>query len=351
MKRSLIRLPFFLLLALGSLAVACGDDGGGVTDGDYDDDGIPDDEDPDDDNDGIPDEEDDCPFDETPDCSGGGDDDGGGGDGGGGEETSCRHIDIVVAVDSSGSMQEEMEAMADEVFGGPNGFANALLSISEGLDDYRVGTIDACPTPAVMHTRGAGGECNFASGERWIVGTPDRNPDEVISEFECVGDIWAPGDQQCTDNPEEGTKDDDEQPALSVLRALEPPYLNGENAGFLRDDAVLVVVAITDEDEELLGTGGNPTTVQGLYTELVAAKGSVNNMVFLGIGGGVPDGCNNGAYGRADPAHQLKALTDLFIAQDRGVWWDLCDGNLGDGLSQAIEVIEQACDEFEPPID
>ncbi|HLU67270.1 MAG TPA: hypothetical protein VKZ63_13390, partial [Kofleriaceae bacterium] len=173
MKRSLIRLPFFLLLALGSLAVACGDDGGGVTDGDYDDDGIPDDEDPDDDNDGIPDEEDDCPFDETPDCSGGGDDDGGGGDGGGGEETSCRHIDIVVAVDSSGSMQEEMEAMADEVFGGPNGFANALLSISEGLDDYRVGTIDACPTPAVMHTRGAGGECNFASGERWIVGTPD----------------------------------------------------------------------------------------------------------------------------------------------------------------------------------
>ena len=338
------RFLFLLVLSLGTVSLACGDDGGGASDGDYDDDGIPDDEDPDDDNDGIPDEEDDCPFDETPDCSGGGGEPDGGGGGGG--DDACRHLDIVVAVDSSGSMSEEMEAMADEVFGGPNGFASALLGISGGIDDYRVGTIDACPNPAIMHTQGAGGACNFASGERWIVGSADRDPSEVTAEFECVGDIWT-GDQACLS----GDEDEDEQPALAALAALEPPYGTGENGGFLRDDALLVVIAITDEDEELFGTGGNPTTVEGLYSEFVAVKGDVNNMVFLGIGGGAPSGCDQGAYGSALYAQSLHNLTNLFVAQERGVWWDLCDGNLGDGLSAAIAVIEEACDEFEPPVD
>ena len=46
----------------------------------------------------------------------------------------------------------------------------------------------------------------------------------------------------------------------------------------------------------------------------------------------------------------LHQITDMFIAADRGVWWDLCDGELGDGLTDAMTVIEQACEEF-PQID
>jgi hypothetical protein len=195
-----------------------------------------------------------------------------------------------------------------------------------------------------MHSRGAGGECDFASGERWIVGTPSSNSSEVMAEFECVGDIWT-GGQMCDDS----AADEDEQPALAALRALNPPYIDGENAGFLRSNALLVVIAITDEDEELFGTGGFPSDVEGLYDEYVALKGGVNNMVFLGIGGG-PGGCAaaEGAYGKADHAQELHNLTNLFVAQDRGVWWDLCDGNLGDGLAAAVAVIEEACDDFNP---
>jgi hypothetical protein len=245
-------------------------------------------------------------------------------------------------------MDEEKAALANEVFGGPNGFANAPIDIADGLDDYRVGVIDACPNPAIMHTQGAGGECNFASGERWIVGTPIRAPAEVVSEFSCVGDIWE-GDIAC-----DRGNDDDEQPALSALASLQSPYIDDENAGFVRDDALLVVIAITDEDEELIGIppgGTGPKTVNALYDELVSVKGDVNNMVFVGIGGGAPSGCGDGspgAYGTAQYAEKLHQLTNRFVDQERGVWWDLCDGNLGDGLSAALEVIETACEDFNP---
>ena len=44
----------------------------------------------------------------------------------------------------------------------------------------------------------------------------------------------------------------------------------------------------------------------------------------------------------------LNALTQLFIDQNRGVSWDLCVGNLEDGLEAAMMIIEQACQEFMP---
>jgi hypothetical protein len=317
--------------------------------GDFDGDGIPDADDPDDDNDGTPDDEDNCPFNPNPAC-------------GTTSNATCRHLDVVISVDSSSSMNEEMAAMANEVFGGPNGFARSLINISDGLDDYRVGTLDACPDPAAFNTSGepAGPsgqdngsvECNFASNEPWIVGTALRAPADVEAEFECVGAI----DRVMFDqNPDDDIEpritagncsgdDDDEQPVSATIAALTDPFINGDNAGFLRDDALLVVIAITDEDEHPT-SGAN---AQQLYDQLVATKGDVNNMVFLGIGGS--SNCD-GPYGSAEDASRLHNVADLFSAQDRGVWWDLCVGNLGNGLDQALQVIETACDEFDPDVE
>jgi hypothetical protein len=376
MSARLLRL--LLVVSLGSLPLACGgDDGGSGTGDDLDGDGIPDDEDTDDDGDGIPDDSDDCPTDPSPDCSGDFDGDGtpddqdddDDNDGipddedncpfnpnpscGTATNPACRHLDVVIAVDSSSSMNEEMAAMANEVFGGPNGFANSLINISEGLDDYQVGTLPACPDPASFMITGepAGPpnqdngsvECNFESGERWIVGTALRAPADVRAEFECVGaidrveadDITA---GNCTGN------NDDEQPVNAAITALTDPAISGDNAGFLREDALLVVVAITDEDEQPIPN----KNANELYDQRVGVKGDVANVVFLGIGGG--SDCT-GPYGTANNAAKLHSVADLFIAQERGVWWDLCAGNLGDGLDQALEVIETACDEFDPDVD
>jgi hypothetical protein len=253
----------------------------------------------------------------------------GSGTGAGGPGAGCKRVDLVIAVDNSSSMQEEKQAMRDDVF---PAFATALLAVGGGLDDYRVGVLDACPDPASYHTRGAGGECNFASGQPWM----ESSSPDLVSEFQCVGDIYS-GDANCSGS------NDDEQPASAAAASMEAPYATGANAGFLRDDALLVVIAITDEDEQ-------PTPAQSaaeVYDRLIAAKGGdVKRMVFLGIGGS--QSCN-GTYGSANQAQRLREVTDLFIAQGRGVFWDLCQGQLQDGLTEAMAVIEQACGEFPPP--
>ncbi len=318
------RVVLLFVLLLASLTLACGDDGGS---GDGDDGGDPgSDAGNDDGGDGDGDD-------------GDGDADDGGDDGDGGNEFACKHIDLLFAVDPSSSMNEEMMAMGSEIF---PAFASSLLGISQGLDDYQVGTIDGCPLPATLHSRGQGGECNFSSGEQWILGTPDREPADVTSEFSCVGNLWIEPGQSHSCNTD---NDQDEQVMSASIAALTAPFADNENAGFLRDDAVLVVIAVTDEDEEI-ENGSGRTTAQQFYDDLVAVKADAQDIVFLGIGGGVPGGCMPGAYGNADPATMLYDVTQLFVAQERGVWWDLCEGQLQDGLTEALQVIEQACDDF-----
>lgn len=239
----------------------------------------------------------------------------------------CEHVDVVFALDNSSSMSEEKSSMRNDVF---PAFAEALLDI-DGIQDFRAGVLDACPTPANFHTRGAGGECSFESGAPWM----ESSSGDVVSEFQCVADLFS-GDAQCSGD------NDDEQPASAAAAALEPPYSDGANAGFVRPDALLVVVAITDEDEQPVPA----QDMQALHDRLVAAKGgNRRNVVFLGIGG---ESACDGVYGSAEEATALQSLTGLFAADGRGVFWDLCAGHLEDGLTEALATIEGACGEFVP---
>jgi hypothetical protein len=262
----------------------------------------------------------------------GGDDDGGGGKRDGGNEfgdgglLSCKKIDVIIAVDNSSSMAEEKSALANTVF---PAFATKLLQVSGGIDDFRVGVLDACPLPANYHTSGVGGACNFASGKVWM----EHSDPNLTQEFACVGNVDS-SDMQCSGN------NDDEQPASAAAASMENPYLGGPNAGFVRDDALLVVIAITDEDEQPVPS----QTAQGVFQRLANARfGDPKRIVFLGIGGQA--NCS-GVYGSANRANQLIAVTDLFKAQSRGVFWDLCAGQLENGLGEALQVIEKACNEF-----
>lgn len=267
--------------------------------------------------------------------------DGGSGNGDGGLASACKKLDVVFTVDPSGSMEQELAAMSSDVF--PS-FANALKNeVGGGLEDYRVGVLDACPLTTAFRTSGdTDGACNFEGGSPWMTSTSSMLDDEFV----CVGDVPA-------DPPEcRAIGSQDEQPMAATIAGLS----DVGNAGFLRDDALLVVVNITDEDEcynaSSAGCGGNgDTEATQLYNDLVAIKGDVNKMVMLGIGGG-DNGCNDaeGFYGAADHAVLLERVTNKFIANERGVYWDLCEGQLASGLTEAIAVINKACNEF-PTVD
>jgi len=242
----------------------------------------------------------------------------------------CDKVDIVFAVDGSQSMTEELEAMRETVF---PAFAQRLRQVGAGVDDFRVGVLDACPRPSNLHARGRAGACNFFGGNPWV----ESASDEFNAEIACVGDLYQ-ADRSCSGN------NDDEQPASAIAAALENAEPGDDNEGFLRGDSLLIAIAITDEDEQPTQGGRNARDV---YERLVeVAGGDPRYMVFLGIGGGSQ--CI-GPYGEAENARTLKGITDLFAQSARGVFWDLCDGRLEDGLSEAFRVIDRACNDLPPP--
>ena len=182
-------------------------------------------------------------------------------------------------------------------------------------------------------TRRAPAARNFHGGKAWM----DSSSPALNAEFKCVGDISSSGSECSGSN-------DDERPISAATAALEAAATaeGKPTHGFSRDDALLVVIAITDEDETPHEQPAQ--TAQQIYDRLIAVKGGdVRRMVLLGIGGA--SDCS-GEYGDADNAVLLKSVTDLFVAQGRGVFWDLCGGKLEDGLGAAMQVIERACNDL-----
>lgn len=230
---------------------------------------------------------------------------------------SCTQLDVLFAVDNSGSTQKEQQALRDAFAG----FASDLGRIS---DDYRVGLVDGCSQTAALHTRGMTGPCDFAGGQPWIESTSPTAADE----FSCVANIDS-RDAACKGN-------DDEQPVTTAATALDPAWSGAgrPNAGFARDDAMLVVIAITDEDEHPM-PAADPQTI---HDRLVTAKGDATQLVLVGVGG--TSDCE-GPYGEARDADMLQDVTARF--GDRGMFWDLCEGELDEGLREAAGAIAGAC--------
>lgn len=275
---------------------------------------------------------------------------------------ACDRVDLVFALDGSSTMREEIMALVQEGFPAA---VTRLREIGGGVEDYRVGVLDACPLQANFHSIGDDPEssnredsidCMFQGGEPWM----DFDSTALEQEFACVANVYT-GDydpdgvynEVCT-----GSMEDEERPIKTAIEALTTFAAAGQpNEDFLRDDALLVVVAISDEDEERARFTEleAPEYAQELYDGLVAAKGEVGRMVFLGIGGGPPEnegesgGCTSaeGAYGEADEAAVIRLTTELFIAEERGVFWDLCQGSIEDGLAQAMDIVESICTQID----
>ena len=261
----------------------------------------------------------------------------GGADEGSADE-GCRRVDVVLAVDNSSSMGEEIDALQGPVL---DALPGALLSVNGGIEDFQLAVIDACPKPAFFHDHGGAGACGFSTGHNYM---SSSSPD-LVGEFACVTDFVPDGfgavPDECLD--EGDFNDDDEQAAWTSARSIAADNLGAANAGFLRDDALLFVVAITDEDESLVDVD----SADAIYDAIVDAKGGdVSRVVFLGVAGA--SACD-GAYGSAEQADTMAAVVDRFAAQGRGVFWDICQGDLEQAFLTAIaDLVDPACEEFTP---
>jgi hypothetical protein len=257
----------------------------------------------------------------------------GGSAGEGGQPETCKLVDVVLSVDNSGSMSEEIEALRGPVF---DSFPQTLLDVGNGLDDFHLAVIDACNDPPFFHDWGDDGDCNFPGDVNFMSSTSPT----LTDEYSCVTNLTTSGYKGMADNC--SGSNDDEQPANTAADAVSQPAIDGANSGFLREDAVLFIVAITDEDEQPVPAA----TPDEIAAKIIAAKGTIDNVVFLGIGG---DSDCDGPYGGADEAEVLREVTQIFVDADRGLWWDLCQGDLETAFATALTIVDSACIEFNPP--
>jgi hypothetical protein len=253
-----------------------------------------------------------------------------------GELAPCLKVDVILAVDSSSSMDGVIEDLQASF----NGWVGSLLANvgDGGIEDFQLAVIDGCDVSPYFHdTHDANGACAFSTGANYMVSSSPT----LGAEFTCVSDTQVSNYGAIADAC--SGDEDDENMAGAAAAAVTFPAVMNENAGFLRDDAVLFVVAVTNEDE-----GGSPSFInpQALHDALVAAKGGeVNNVVFLGIAGS--ELCL--AYGEFTvPAPQMEALAGLFAADGRGLFYDLCTQNVAPAFDMAIDLVDSACDNFVP---
>jgi hypothetical protein len=266
-----------------------------------------------------------------------------------GPTMGCQAIDMLFAIDGSASMAEERNALA-----ATNAFTQ-VVSTLEGLNgggiDFRIGVTDDNDHGFLVPN-------GWAMADPWF-DSQTLTTQEIANAFNgAVGQVAAFGGASlgCEHVLTSGTT-----------------LIDNDVSGFVRDDALLVLVLLSDVDDygAYDQEGGNscgigcataPPALQTLLDTLVAAKNGqtegVAAIVVAGdpsLDGGVnlceqPGSCGCGGFDCAVfHADRLYAFTDL--VGTNGYAADLCSGPAS--VPTAVETalndsIELACVNFEP---
>ena len=208
-------------------------------------------------------------------------------------------VDVLWVVDNSGSMSDVIQHLGDR-------FQSFLTAFDSTGIDYRIGV-----TSTDMD---GGANGRLVGPQPWI---DDTDPDPV-SLFTQATDLGSSGSAT-------------EKGLDAAYAALTPPLTNGDNAGFLREDAVLAVVVISDEDDSsTIGVNDFSTWMDGLKadpdrTSFSAVVGDWNGGVF-------DTGCSS--TGTFPPV--TAAPGERYIEVQRntgGTFQSICDDDFDEVLS------------------
>ena len=256
----------------------------------------------------------------------------------GGSGSGCQRVDLLFVVDNSGSMADNQLELIQSFPGFIDGIQGEL---GEKVDDYHVGvvTTDAykhnepgCTALGDLVTQTGGADSSgkpcgpYADGGRHM-----SHNDDLAATFACAARV--------------GTEGDGVEKHIDGIRGALSPA-NGCNEGFIREDALLVLVIISDEDDTAAplnpASAGDPPE---WFADVVAAKGGHEQNVSVVSLIGVPPP-NTCAQFQAADAKRLQEFTQMFT---HGFMGDVCAGDYAPILGEAIGVVDSACDGFVPP--
>lgn len=258
-------------------------------------------------------------------------------------DKGCRKLDLLFVIDNSDSMEDEQANLARSF----TGFVGVMRQVLEATDYHIMvvttgGDADDEDEPALgveacEDIRGAGRrrseqgvDCGIAGGLPYMTA---EQPD-LEETFSCLALVGTDGAIF-------------ERPMEAVLAAT-GPALNAPgrcNAGFLRDDAILVVTFITDEEDRR--SDGDPADWRQALLD--AKSGNADALVLLGlVGDNNVDGGLLGGPCRGSNADGSPRLQEFVNSLD-GVLGSVCAPDYTPFFQTAVGSIDSACSDFEAP--
>jgi hypothetical protein len=280
----------------------------------------------------------------------------------------CTNVDFIFVVDNSSSMQDEQQFLAQ----GVPGFVSAMQNALPEVESFRVGVVDTDSYPA-LGTNGDAldgcppddpevdcGTCDYQLGA--FVSKPTSGSDPALSCEFSTGASYMDGKAETFANEFGcaalvGTTGNPVEQQAGALVAAVSSDLNGEggcNDGFVRDDALLVFLLITDEEDNHASVpepqGGSTGEPQEWFDALVAAKdGKDANVVALGLLGGSPKfaDCADLSQG-VDGAEQSSRLVDFVERFPTSFVGSVCSEGYGEFFQDALATVSEGCANFIP---
>lgn len=265
---------------------------------------------------------------------------------GGDAGQGCSFIDVLFVVDISASMRQERENLKANAPGFVQVLDDLVADPGRRLTGYRIGV-----TNSTIVDNGAGGDstlgldgrlyggggggffgCDDTFDPPWI----DGPGNSVAADLNCLVDTPVSGPS--------GTDVGKERPLDALEYFISGHGPGGPNDGFYRrDEALFVVVNLTDEDDDEMYSTTTPDQTKARLDEFVQGE---ERVVVVTVAGPQDHSCDSD-FGSASPAPVLHGFTG---SVPNGLMGDICEGDLAKALADALALIQISCDVLPPPV-
>jgi hypothetical protein len=252
------------------------------------------------------------------------------------EDDECRRMDVVFVVDDTGSMRDKQLKLR----------AN-LPRFVDVLDDYRTKTgatldyrLAVTSTDAErsnLKSGGKGGFVTLPSDGNCSAGPPrswlERTDPSVAAAFACRATLGTLGSTN-------------EKPIEALSLSLTDRAAD-QNRDFVRDDALLAFVILTDEEDS------SPTSPSALVATLDQLKKVRGRWAGAVISGPPDKACGGGSTGgggdRAPRLHELvDRAADTATGKNNVIARSICDATYDQAVKDALDTFTVACRELPP---
>ncbi len=246
-------------------------------------------------------------------------------------EQGCSKVDFLFVIDNSSSMGPDQVNLVSNF----PAFIDGIQATLDTVDSYQVGVVT---TDAYMYNvpdcqvlSGLVVQTGGANSSNMMCGPYDdgynfmTQNDDLDTAFSCAATVGSGGSGN-------------EQPQAALVGAVQRIHGgNGEcNEGFIRDDALLVIVYVGNENDN------SPTTPMASYDAVVEAKLDLpENVVVMSVTDFPGNPCGFGG------SVEMAMFTDLW--GKNGFKVPICEPDYGPYFDQAVAIIDVACENFTPP--